>query len=236
MTKIKAIFLLFFLQTIIVLSQNRTEQNRVSHKVYGAAIEEATYNKDSVLVVKKIFTLNKKFTKRKYEIGTAFYYYENGILKAKGNYYKPNKANLFGERAMFKEGEWTIYNEKGNVLSTTFLKDNRQHGIQKNYHINGNVASNGFYKKGNIEGATSHFFINQQLHRKVEYKNGKVFNIVAFYDLKGNKINHGTLKNGYGTLKIYDLETGDLKEVATYEDGIPENKNSFSKNSKRRRV
>ncbi|WP_075341304.1 toxin-antitoxin system YwqK family antitoxin [Tenacibaculum agarivorans] len=223
MNKVKVLFLFFVLQVVLVLSQNNTKQKFISHKIYGKAIEEKTLDKEGTLLFKKIFTLNKKLTKEKYEIGTYFYYHKNGTLKAKGDYYKVNEANVFGQRKEYKEGEWFFYTDRGTISSIISLKDNKEHGDFKSYHPNGKIASQGSYTNGRLDGVVSSFFMNNQLHRKIAYKSGKVFNVVEFFNSEGEKINHGTLKNGYGTFKAYDLKTGELEKIFTYENGIPEN-------------
>ncbi|MDY0779793.1 hypothetical protein [Tenacibaculum sp. IB213877] len=223
MFKVKVIVLFFVFQTVIVFSQNSYKNERIPHEIYGTAIEQKIFDKDSILLYKKVFTLNKEFTQDKYEIGTYFYYHKNGVLKAKGNYYKPkDRIDLFERRKEYKEGEWLFYSNEGSILSSIFFEENMEHGPFKNYHLNGKLATQGLYKKGVLDGTYTTFFMNEQPHSKIEYKEGKVFNIVEFYNVEGEKINHGTLKNGNGTFKLYDLETGKFKKILKCKNGIKE--------------
>lgn len=223
MNKIRVIFFLSFLLIATVFSQNKTVQETVSHPIFGSAVEENVFNKDSTLIVRKIFTLNKKFTKEKYEIGSVFYYYSNGILKAKGGYYKLNKADMFGQRTEYKEGKWTIYDEEGNISATTFLKKNTKHGDYIEYYPDGKISGSGTFKSGKLNGVSKRFFVNGQLHRAVIYTEGKLMNVKSFYTLKGKKIDFGSLKDGNGTFKSYDLKTGKIETVHTVRNGIIKN-------------
>ncbi len=223
MNKIRVIFLLSFLSITTVFSQNRTVQKRVSHPTYGSAVEESIFDKDSTLIVRKIFTLNKEFTKEKYEIGIVNYYYLNRNIKAKGSYYKLDEADIFGQRTEYKQGKWTVYDEGGNISATTFFKKNKKHGDYIEYYPDGKISGSGTFKLDKLNGVSKRFFVNGQLHREVIYTEGKLMNVKSFYTLKGEKIDFGSLKDGNGTFKSYDLKTGKIETVHTVTNGIIKN-------------
>jgi len=53
-----------------------------------------------------------------------------------------------------------------------------------------------------------------------EYKKGRIWNIVLLKDSTGNVISDvGTLKNGNGTMKVYD-DNSRVKNLVTYKNGL----------------
>lgn len=216
------VFILFLFHFVILSAQVTNKQKEIPHTVYGKAIIESTYQNKKI-VHKRIFTLNKQHTKNRYEIGEMILYYDNGKIKAKGNYYKPNKASLFGTREIKKEGEWFLYDKKEQLLGKTSFKDNREHGSYVYYHKTGKIEAEGTYVNGVLVGTAKKYFTNGQLHRAVKYEKGKIYNVLSFFNKKGKKLDHGTLKEGNGTLKKYDLLTGNFITTYTLENGVIEN-------------
>jgi antitoxin component YwqK of YwqJK toxin-antitoxin module len=51
------------------------------------------------------------------------------------------------------------------------------------------------------------------------FKNGLKWTVVANYDSKGNKRDPGTLKEGNGTLILYDDDVT-VREVSMYKNGV----------------
>ncbi len=70
-----------------------------------------------------------------------------------------------------------------------------------------------------LHGESKFFNSNGVLVEHREYKNDGLWNVIAVYDHQGQQImNHGTLKDGTGTVFIY--EEGIRRNICTYENGI----------------
>jgi hypothetical protein len=67
-------------------------------------------------------------------------------------------------------------------------------------------------------GIYSYRYKNGMVKSRTEYKDGKTWNAVSAFDLRGNALDKGTLREGNGTLKIYD-ENGKAEEIEYYKNG-----------------
>ncbi|GAA3508314.1 hypothetical protein GCM10022393_19110 [Aquimarina addita] len=216
-----------FLVTIVgitLMNAQRTTSEESKHATYGTATIKSFYDENDVLTQKMIYTKDTLLTKGNEEIGEVIYYYENGNIQAKGNFIGVNKARFFGASlSRDKYGAWSFFNKEGTLAGTINYQDDREEGAYTYYHANGKISHSGNNTKGNNDGVEKAFFYNGQLHRSVKYIKGKVDNVLSFYDIHGNKIDHGTLKDGQGTLNVFDLETGKLKKTSTIENGVVHN-------------
>lgn len=68
------------------------------------------------------------------------------------------------------------------------------------------------YNQGVIKLSKLYFY-NGQLHLVMTIKNKKTYNVLEAYNVKGKKLDFGTLKNGKGTLNMYNLNTGKLERT-----------------------
>ena len=91
------------------------------------------------------------------------------------------------------------------------------------YSNNGKVSIIERYRMKKLDGDLVSYYENGQLEFIIEYKNNKIWNIKEYYDIDGNKLNFGTLKNGEGELLIYSSQ-GNLRSrgrvMAGYKHGI----------------
>ena len=109
--------------------------------------------------------------------------------------------------------------------------------VNKNFSIRGNrysyTYSSGKYEKSILgydmvkklnEGKAVAKTIWRAYHKngrlacKVEYYDGKLINIISYFDIKGNALEKGSIKNGNGTVKEYD-ENGKLIKETTFSKG-----------------
>ncbi|WP_117879317.1 toxin-antitoxin system YwqK family antitoxin [Aureibaculum luteum] len=210
------IILLFVFSGLYAQESDETE---VSHPVYGKAFVKKIYNDNAKLLNKLIYTRDTTYTKGNFEIGEWIHYYENGKIKAKGTYVNLINRDFFGRRMTYKTGEWLFYTDDGKLTEVTNYKNDKRHGKYIYYHSNGNVAGKGEFNEDKLVGKAMKFFENGQLHRVINYKDGMAFNVTEFYDKNGKTINFGTLKDGNGTIKIYDLESGMFLETMVIKDG-----------------
>lgn len=112
----------------------------------------------------------------------------------------------------------TLY-ENGNFKLTGFFSpDTIMQGKWTSYYPNGKVESIINYSNGLKDGYCKSFHDNGQLWTVIRYSKGKTMDIVSNYDRNGKLQRKGNLKNGYGTIIIYD-ENGDKKNIERYENG-----------------
>ena len=90
-------------------------------------------------------------------------------------------------------------------------------GLIQTYYDNGNVKEIQPTLMGKPHGRYKVYFKNGQLHRELIYKNALVKTVVSTFDMSGNTINGGTLKDGSGSLVSYYLyDSTDVIEMRKY--------------------
>lgn len=157
-------------------------------------------------------------------------HYENGKLKKTGYY------NSEGQQ----EGEWKEYYKNGSIKEIYFFKNgnltqewkeyyenenikklrNITSGEWKEYYENGNIKNDGnFPLTGLPTGKWNYYHINGELYQTQLLSNGKRIEILTCLDGKGNKLDKGTLKNGNGTIRKYDID-GNLIKITQFKDGL----------------
>jgi MORN repeat variant. len=93
------------------------------------------------------------------------------------------------------------------------------------YHKNGKIEYTTQNKNGCRYGETFWFFDNGQLEQKAIYKyqvgneSGLRWEILEVFDINGNPLDKGTLKEGNGTWKSYD-KNGNLTSTSIYKNGV----------------
>lgn len=63
------------------------------------------------------------------------------------------------------------------------------------------------------------YHINGKLWSERNYKDGRPWSVLNNFDKDGNQVENGTLKDGKGSIYIYD-ENGKLVQIENYEDGV----------------
>jgi len=159
-------------------------------------------------------------------------FYENGEIKAKGKV-ENNKKN----------GKWKLYYENGNIFQIGAYSNGNEVWNWKTFHENGKIHQFGkfndgkqtgewnfFYSNGDRRGIGTlnngkrigiwkwYFNNNGQIQTERSWNNGKLIEIICCYDGQGNKLDKGTLINGNGTMKLYDIN-GELQETILYKNG-----------------
>ncbi|WP_369021498.1 hypothetical protein [Winogradskyella psychrotolerans] len=71
---------------------------------------------------------------------------------------------------------------------------------------------------GNKVGIWKWYFNNGQIQTERKWNDRKLIDIINCYDGNGNLLDKGTLVNGNGTMKLYDIE-GQLLETVKYQHG-----------------
>lgn len=154
-------------------------------------------------------------------------YYENGQLSEIGSYdsyneYKSGKWKYYNANGKlrlletYKDGKVvdSAYIDKVSVkfyftnetimLAGNYIGDNKS-GLWNYYFSNGNSRETGSYNNdGARTGEWKIYYKNGKLHQTVIYKNGGLMNIKSCYDMNGNPKKKGTLKNGNGTIEMYN--------------------------------
>ena len=133
----------------------------------------------------------KEFESRKHN-GVVKRYYDNGMLKISGH----NKDTV-------PYGNWKEYYPCTNPCSGNI----------------GHVKAEYSFKNGNLHGSWKYYHKNGRLWTDRQYKNGKLMEILSNCNSHGNPLDAGTLKNGNGTVKVYD-ESGKLLETLYFKNGI----------------
>lgn len=75
--------------------------------------------------------------------------------------------------------------------------------IRKYFYENGKLRQLSHLKDGQQEGLTIFYHANGELWSERIYKNGVPFTVISNYNLYGDVVEKGTLKNGNGSLYIY---------------------------------
>ena len=101
-------------------------------------------------------------------------YYENGNLKAEGNF-KDGKA----------EGVAKVYHENGSLKSEISYK-NGQRQITKIYYPNGNIFSETTFKNDKAEGESKTYRDNGKLLSEINFKNDKLEGLGKYYYENGD--------------------------------------------------
>ncbi|HLP37064.1 toxin-antitoxin system YwqK family antitoxin [Lacibacter sp.] len=118
-----------------------------------------------------------------------------------------------------RNGLRTIYFPNGNPQRQVMLVDGVPNGPAKTFYENGIVAEEVNFENGEFNGTRRYFYPDGKVWIEEIYKEGKHWTVIANYDASGKKRNPGTLKNGNGTLILYN-EDGTVRETATYINGV----------------
>ena len=141
------------------------------------------------------------------EEGFWQFYYENGQLKEKGHFINGKKDSL-----------WLFYYEDGSLYEEGYYENDLPSGPCKIYYPDGTLEEQGNYLNGELDGEWSVFYDNGKLQIRNLWKEGRLLEMLECRDGLGNELNCGTLKNGNGTVIIYDFD-GKVLEEREYKDG-----------------
>ena len=148
--------------------------------------------------------------------------FKNDSLNGVARDYWIDGKKIMDEREYFNGRNKFIirkYYETGSVKQETMIENGILNGPAKEFYEDGKIMEEVYFKNGEYDKTRKYYFPNGQLWIEQEYKNGLRWNVIANYDGKGNKRNAGTLKNGNGTVILYN-EDGTVSETLTYKNGI----------------
>lgn len=115
--------------------------------------------------------------------------------------------------------EYKTHYDNGNLKKVEYYDGFTPVGKLTEYYENGEVLKKYHYENGKPNGSCKYYFDNGQLWTERIIKDGNNWTVISNFDKNGNPLDPGTLKNGNGTMKLYN-EQGELTEIITYKDGI----------------
>ncbi|MBT1688697.1 toxin-antitoxin system YwqK family antitoxin [Dawidia soli] len=141
-----------------------------------------------------------------------------------------------------RQVETIYYHRNGTVASRGLLIDHNPHGIYRSYNEGGILILEQTYKVGVLDGPSHYFyedgnrmmtetFVNGRSNgRRIRYhRNGQIagevmiqddkpWTALSCFDPQGKEKKKGTLRNGTGSLKLYN-DAGQLIAIEYYQDG-----------------
>lgn len=94
----------------------------------------------------------------------------------------------------------------------------RSQGGWKNFYESGAIEFIVNYKDNQFDGSYQYFYENGQLWTHRVYKNGLLTEIISNFTSSGKALDKGTIKNGNGSVNIYD-ENGHLIQTQKFKNG-----------------
>ena len=109
--------------------------------------------------------------------------------------------------------------DNGTLKQTGFYSpDSLMQGIWTNYYPDGKLESITTYHNGMRDGRFKSYHENGQLWTELIYSNNKTMEVVCNFDRDGEPKPKGTLKNGNGSIILYD-DNGERRSIEQYKDG-----------------
>lgn len=173
--------------------------------------------------------------------GTWEAYYSNGALSCTMPYKNGKKNGLF--KGFYINGTVSFeipytdnnisgisshYYKNGKIFSEEIYQGDTLNGISKEYYENGVLKIKKYMKGKNIDSVYLSYYDNGSLWGHLVYKNGTIYNVVSYLARDGKPLNSGTLKDGTGTMRFYDLE-GTIKSEETYTNLLLDGHAKYSK-------
>lgn len=153
----------------------------------------------------------------------SFLYYPSGELKAQG-FFRYGKAH----------GNVKSFYKDGKLMSDCHYKLGKKDSVQTYYYVNGQISYVGLMMSGKREGTHVFMHENGKLWQEIIFRNDMPWEVLTNYDADGKAVKMGTLKDGNGTLYIYE-ETGKLKDIETYANGVKVVKKPGEKKDKKKK-
>lgn len=141
--------------------------------------------------------------------GPAKEWYPNGKPQSEGQFWND-----------LEQGNWTYWFENGQVQSKGRFEKGRPTGEWVTYYGNGKLASQGMYQLGDEDGIWQFFYPDGSLKTRERWKEGRLLAVEKCMSPKGKKLNCGTLIEGIGSLRTFDLD-GLPEGEGEMADGIP---------------
>lgn len=117
------------------------------------------------------------------------------------------------------DGQYDLYFPDGKLKSSSQYTRGELDGVHKTFYSSGNPEKEMTFVRGALDGMFKEYYDNGLLKLECVYKDGKLWQAVHFATKKGKSLPAGTLKDGAGTLNIYN-ENGKLISTSHYKNGI----------------
>ncbi len=120
-----------------------------------------------------------------------------------------------------RDGEWTNYNENGNLSTKISYKSGIKNGICEEYYENGQLKEKLYYLDGKLEGEGCLYFNNGKLKNKTNFISDKLLGYHYEYYKNGNLLSKSYFINDKrdGVSEVY-YENGQLEEKSFYKNNL----------------
>jgi len=106
----------------------------------------------------------------------------------------------------------------GTLKIEGYFISGKKHGKYRTYYANGNQQCDCHFSNGKEDSLQTIHFENGQIWTQRIYKNGTIWEVLSNFNQQGTPMEKGTLKDGTGTLYLYD-ENAILLKIEYYENG-----------------
>lgn len=179
----------------------------------GTIVKVQNYKNDSLSGSSREFLIDGKtlMEEREYKNGGNEYiarsFYKSGKLQSEQSF-KNGEVNGFAKE----------YYENGRLKEHMTIVQGVPNGTAIRYYEDGTIKEEAILLNGNLHNKRKYYYPNGKIWIEQEYKNGMPWTILANYDQNGNIRNAGTLREGNGTVLLYN-EDGSLRETLHYVNG-----------------
>ena len=184
-----------------------------TYNLKGTMVKVQNYKNDSLHGLSREYWIDGKriMEEREFENGSGKYIarssYKSGKLQTEQSF-KNGVVDGFAKE----------YYENGVLKEQLTIINGEASGPAKRFYENGILKEEVTLQNGKLHKIRKYYYPNGKLWIEQEYNQGLPWTVIANYDDKGNKKNAGTLKNGNGTLLLYN-EDGTVRETLNYING-----------------
>jgi len=135
-------------------------------------------------------------------------------------YYYPD-SSLLSEGTFVRrkyDGSYKSYYKNGQAACICAYRNGKRNGLQQMFSEDGKRSFSGNYINGLREGIIEIFHSNGTIWTTRIYKDNRPWTVLSNFNSDGEIMEKGTLKDGEGTLYLYD-ENGKLEFIETYSKG-----------------
>lgn len=154
----------------------------------------------------------------------AFHHFKNDSLHGLTRQYWIDGKSIQEEQEYFNGRNKFIHRDffkNGKVSKEIMFVNNKPNGEVKDYYETGIIKDKFYVKNGLRDGLRVYYYPDGKPWIEQIYKENKPWTVIANYDSNGNKRDAGTLKEGTGTLILYDDDVK-IREIARYKNGTVE--------------
>ncbi|KAI9452622.1 hypothetical protein F5148DRAFT_1289541 [Russula earlei] len=178
-------------------------------------IYEQTYMNDQLNGEWRVYTLAGNLVK--------FQTYRNDTLHGLSKVYWIDGKTLLQEYDYINgEKNYVLkeYAQNGKISQQTSFINKVPNGPAKRYYPDGTIQDEVILKDGEPDGLRRYYYPSGKIWVEQEMRNGSPWTVIANYTEAGIKRDPGTLKEGNGTVKLYN-DDGTLRETILYKNGAP---------------